>query len=132
MTDRLHEGRSVAVQRHQIATAVSGWLAELGANSPLVPISHEPSAPVIGPLPTSSVSICRSRSTSLHNTVAAALALRLEPGGTAENCSSRSRTPARLAIDLGVQPAGQHPHLSADCGECPFLKGPMSPVSDMS
>ena len=36
VADRLHEGRSVDVPCHQIATTVSAWLAELGAHSPLV------------------------------------------------------------------------------------------------
>jgi hypothetical protein len=36
VTDRLHDGRSVHVQGHEIAPTVSAWLAELGARSPLV------------------------------------------------------------------------------------------------
>jgi hypothetical protein len=36
VTDRLHEGRTVDVPCHQIATTVSAWLAELGAHSQLV------------------------------------------------------------------------------------------------
>ena len=36
VTDRLHEGRTVTVPGHEIATTVSAWLAELGAHSPLV------------------------------------------------------------------------------------------------
>jgi hypothetical protein len=36
VSDRLHEGRAVHVSAHEIATTVSAWLAELGANSPLV------------------------------------------------------------------------------------------------
>ncbi|ASL15135.1 hypothetical protein [Mycobacterium intracellulare] len=36
VSDRLHEGRTVAVPGCEIATIVSAWLAELGADSPLV------------------------------------------------------------------------------------------------
>ena len=36
VTDRLHDGRAVQVPGHQIAPLVSAWLAELGADSPLV------------------------------------------------------------------------------------------------
>lgn len=36
VTDRLHEGRTVYVPCHEIVTTVSTWLAELGAQSPLV------------------------------------------------------------------------------------------------
>ena len=36
VTDRLREGRTVQVPAHEIAATVSAWLAELGANSPLV------------------------------------------------------------------------------------------------
>jgi hypothetical protein len=36
VTDRLHEGRTVHVPAHEIASTVSAWLAELGADSPLV------------------------------------------------------------------------------------------------
>ena len=36
ITDRLHEGRTVYVPCHEIVTTVSTWLAELGAQSPLV------------------------------------------------------------------------------------------------
>jgi hypothetical protein len=36
VSDRLHEGRTVHVPGHEIATTVSAWLAELGAHSPLV------------------------------------------------------------------------------------------------
>jgi hypothetical protein len=36
VSDRLHEGRTVRVPAHEIATTVSAWLAELGARSPLV------------------------------------------------------------------------------------------------
>lgn len=36
VTDRLHDGRAVQVPGHQIASIVSAWLAELGADSPLV------------------------------------------------------------------------------------------------
>lgn len=36
VTDRLHGGRTVRVPGHEIAPIVSGWLAELGAHSPLV------------------------------------------------------------------------------------------------
>ena len=36
VTDRLHDGRAVQVPGHQIAPIVSAWLAELGADSPLV------------------------------------------------------------------------------------------------
>jgi hypothetical protein len=36
VTDRLHQGRTVAVPGHEIAHVVSAWLAELGARSPLV------------------------------------------------------------------------------------------------
>ncbi len=36
VTDRLHGGRTVCVPGHQIAPIVSAWLAELGADSPLV------------------------------------------------------------------------------------------------
>ena len=34
--DRLHNGRTVQVPGHEIAPIVSAWLAELGAQSPLV------------------------------------------------------------------------------------------------
>jgi len=36
VTDRLHNWRTVQVPGHQIASTVSAWLAELGADSPLV------------------------------------------------------------------------------------------------
>jgi hypothetical protein len=36
VSDRLHEGRTVHVPAHEIASTVSAWLAELGAHSPLV------------------------------------------------------------------------------------------------
>jgi hypothetical protein len=36
VTDRLHTGRTVQVPGHQVAPVVSAWLAELGADSPLV------------------------------------------------------------------------------------------------
>jgi hypothetical protein len=36
VTDRLHDGHTVAVPGYQIAHIVSAWLAELGAQSPLV------------------------------------------------------------------------------------------------
>ena len=36
VTDRLHTGRTVEVPGHEIAHVVSAWLAELGADSPLV------------------------------------------------------------------------------------------------
>jgi hypothetical protein len=36
LTDRLHGGRSVRVSADGIASTVSAWLAELGADSPLV------------------------------------------------------------------------------------------------
>jgi hypothetical protein len=36
VSDRLHDGRTVHVQGHEIAPTVSAWLAELGARSPLV------------------------------------------------------------------------------------------------
>ena len=36
VSDRLHAGRTVHVPAHQIASTVSAWLAELGAQSPLV------------------------------------------------------------------------------------------------
>ncbi len=36
LTDRLHEGQMARVPADQIRTTVSGWLAELGAHSPLV------------------------------------------------------------------------------------------------
>jgi hypothetical protein len=36
VSDRLHAERSVDVPGHEIATTVSAWLAELGANSSLV------------------------------------------------------------------------------------------------
>lgn len=36
LTDRLHAGRTVQVSADGIVTAVSAWLAELGASSPLV------------------------------------------------------------------------------------------------
>lgn len=36
VSDRLHAGRAVWVSSDQIATTVSGWLAELGADSPMV------------------------------------------------------------------------------------------------
>ena len=35
ITDRLHEGRTIDAPCHQIASIVSAWLAELGADSPL-------------------------------------------------------------------------------------------------
>jgi hypothetical protein len=35
VTDRLHAGRAVEVPGDEIAEVVSGWLAELGAHSPL-------------------------------------------------------------------------------------------------
>jgi len=35
VTDRLHQGRTVAVPGREIAQVVSAWLAELGAHSPL-------------------------------------------------------------------------------------------------
>jgi hypothetical protein len=36
VTDRLHQGRAVAVPGDQIAPTVSAWLAELGAHTTLV------------------------------------------------------------------------------------------------
>ncbi|OBH50945.1 hypothetical protein A5687_12690 [Mycobacterium mantenii] len=36
VTDRLHDGRTVAVPGREIAAIVSTWLAELGTHSPLV------------------------------------------------------------------------------------------------
>ena len=36
LTDRLHDGRTARVTAECIASTVSGWLAELGAGSPLV------------------------------------------------------------------------------------------------
>lgn len=36
VTDRLHEERTVRVPFNAIGPTVSGWLAELGANSPMV------------------------------------------------------------------------------------------------
>ncbi len=36
LTDRRHDGRTVHVTGDQITATVSAWLAELGANSPLV------------------------------------------------------------------------------------------------
>ncbi len=36
VTDRLHDGRTVAVPGPEIVTVVSTWLAELGVQSPLV------------------------------------------------------------------------------------------------
>lgn len=36
VADRLHPGRAVHVPGHEIAHVVSAWLAELGADSPLV------------------------------------------------------------------------------------------------
>jgi len=36
ITDQLHDGRVADVPAHQIAPTVSAWLAELGAQSPLV------------------------------------------------------------------------------------------------
>ncbi len=36
LTDRLHDGQTARVPDHQITATVSAWLAELGANSPLV------------------------------------------------------------------------------------------------
>ncbi len=36
MTDRLHLGRTVQVPINAIGPTVSGWLAELGAKSPMV------------------------------------------------------------------------------------------------
>jgi hypothetical protein len=36
VTDRLHQGRTVRVPFNAIGPTVSAWLAELGANSPMV------------------------------------------------------------------------------------------------
>ncbi|MGH3564157.1 MAG: hypothetical protein ACRDTN_20860 [Mycobacterium sp.] len=36
VTDRLHEGRTVRVTGDHIGTTVSMWLAQLGAQSPIV------------------------------------------------------------------------------------------------
>jgi hypothetical protein len=36
VTDRLHTRRAVRVPGDELATTVSGWLAELGADSPMV------------------------------------------------------------------------------------------------
>ena len=36
LTDRLHEGRTAWVSAEGIVNTVSGWLAELGARSPIV------------------------------------------------------------------------------------------------
>jgi hypothetical protein len=36
LADRLHAGRTVEVTADEIPSTVSGWLAELGASSPLV------------------------------------------------------------------------------------------------
>jgi hypothetical protein len=36
VTDRLHAGRTVRVSANAIGPTVSAWLAELGANSPMV------------------------------------------------------------------------------------------------
>ena len=36
LTDRLHEGRTARVSAEGIVNTVSGWLAELGARSPIV------------------------------------------------------------------------------------------------
>jgi hypothetical protein len=36
VTDRLHEERTVRVPLNGISPTVAGWLAELGANSPMV------------------------------------------------------------------------------------------------
>ncbi|TAM66390.1 hypothetical protein [Mycobacterium sp.] len=36
LTDRLHQGHVARVPAHQITATVSGWLADLGADSPLV------------------------------------------------------------------------------------------------
>ncbi len=36
VTDRLHEGRTVRVPVNAIGPTVSAWLADLGANSPMV------------------------------------------------------------------------------------------------
>lgn len=36
LTDRLHAERTASVSADEIVTTVSGWLAELGASSPLV------------------------------------------------------------------------------------------------
>jgi hypothetical protein len=36
VTQCLRDGRSVEIPAHQIAPTVSAWLAEVGANSPLV------------------------------------------------------------------------------------------------
>ena len=36
VTDRLHTRRAVRVSSDELATTVSGWLAELGADSPMV------------------------------------------------------------------------------------------------
>ncbi len=36
VTQCLRDGRTAEVPGHEIATTVSAWLAELGANSPLV------------------------------------------------------------------------------------------------
>ena len=47
----LHEGRTVHVPAHEIATTVSAWLAELGAHSPFVDDLARASAPATGPRP---------------------------------------------------------------------------------
>lgn len=36
LTDRLHNGHIARVPAHQITATLSAWLADLGANSPLV------------------------------------------------------------------------------------------------
>ncbi len=36
LTDRLHRGHVARVPAHQITATVSAWLADLGADSPLV------------------------------------------------------------------------------------------------
>jgi hypothetical protein len=36
IADRLHSGRAVRVSSDEIASTVSAWLAELGADSPMV------------------------------------------------------------------------------------------------
>jgi hypothetical protein len=36
LTYRLRQGRTADVRSHEIATTVSGWLAEVGVRSPLV------------------------------------------------------------------------------------------------
>jgi hypothetical protein len=64
IVDRLHAGRTVRVRSEQIAPTVSGWLAELGADSPLaddlaraVRAGNWPAAHALEDLPSVDVSV---------------------------------------------------------------------------